>query len=139
MIVAKMSFGLRCGLSIGLILFLSLPGGLVEGSPLIGSPIQGLPLQGQDTDRIKKAATWEWPNTANFDSHLSSFLDQRQANAEDRAKVEKLWSTSKTLRALNSSIVYLIPAAWSNHAWRTWLVNCVLSIAPWLHPKIFLG
>lgn len=93
MIVAKMSFGLRCGLSIGLILFLSLPGGLLQGSPQ-----QGSPQQGQDTDKIKKAATWEWPNTASFDSHLSSFLDQRQANPDDRAKVEKLWSTSKTLR-----------------------------------------
>jgi hypothetical protein len=58
----------------------------------LGFFAQSVPAQNvspQNPDKIARSATWNWPAASSFESHLTSFMDQRQIVGEERAKVEK--------------------------------------------------
>lgn len=84
MISARTPFGLRVGFLLPLF--------------VCGSITSGLVSLAQDSEKIKKSASWDWPAPSNYDSHLASFLDQRQVSADDRVKIDKAWRTVLTLR-----------------------------------------
>jgi hypothetical protein len=55
-------------------------------------------LWAQNPEKIKGSTSWEWPSASSYESHLASFLDQRQTSAEIRVKVERAFTESKKLR-----------------------------------------
>ena len=54
--------------------------------------------QTPDGEKITKVASWDWPSSSTFDGFISSYLDQRQASAEDRAKVAQSWKLAEGLK-----------------------------------------
>lgn len=57
-----------------------------------------LPTWAQSGERLKKSASWNWPDSSKFDSHLASFVEQRQLSPEQKSKVEELWKNASQLR-----------------------------------------
>jgi|694.fasta_scaffold00028_117 hypothetical protein len=68
--------------------------GLICQTPLLSRHAQAHQDAGND---LRKAASWHWPTTNDFQDHLSSFLDQRQATQEQRAGVMRVWSSGANL------------------------------------------
>lgn len=50
-----------------------------------------------DQRELRKEASWRWPTTTDFQDHLASFLDQRQATQEQRAQVMRHWNNGASL------------------------------------------
>ncbi|MFO0940317.1 MAG: hypothetical protein U0930_06065 [Pirellulales bacterium] len=54
--------------------------------------------QSTDGEKITKVASWDWPKSSGYDGLISSYLDQRQASVEVRAKVEQSWKSAEGLK-----------------------------------------
>lgn len=50
-------------------------------------------------DELRKSASWTWPEPVIYEEQLRSYLDQRQADAQTRTRVEENWrETSAVVR-----------------------------------------
>lgn len=58
---------------------------------LVSAPVVSL---GQES--LTKSASWEWPEVANFEEHLLSYLDQLQADEPTRRQVDEFWNSTTT-------------------------------------------
>ena len=42
-------------------------------------------------ENLKRTASWNWPELPIFEQHVLSYMDQVEANPQDRGKVDEYW------------------------------------------------